>query len=189
MLTTNYQLPVTPRISLIAALTEERVIGKGNRIPWHIKDDFLHFKNYTLNHTVVMGRTTFESITSHYQKGKQPLPGRRIVIVSRDKSYSVPFPDCFIAHSVDEALSLAVEKERLATVTYGVTKAEVFVSGGASIFEQTIGRANRLHLTIIHKQFEGDTYFPDYSMFTKAVGEEKKKTEEGLEYTFLDLEK
>lgn len=187
-------------ISLIAALTESRVIGKGNRIPWHIKDDLIHFRDLTLHHTVIMGRTTFDSLMGYYKKSGRPIPERRHVVVSRDMTYSVNVPDCFIAHSVDEALQLAIEKEELAMATAQVahpspeatewqSKAEVFVSGGASIFEQLIARANRLHLTIVHSEFEGDTYFPDYSAFSKVIGKEDKKTDDGLAYTFLDLER
>ena len=173
-------------ISLIAALTEKRVIGNKNRIPWRIKDDLLHFKHLTLHHTVIMGRATFDSLMGYYKKSGKPLPDRRHVIVSRDTNYTVDLPGCFVAHSVEDALQLAtgpVAKSGLER------EEEVFVSGGASIFEQTIGRADKLYLTIVHGEFEGDTYFPDYSAFKKVVGEEKKKTAEGLEYTFLDLER
>lgn len=182
-------------ISLIAALDENRVIGNKNRIPWHIKDDLIHFKQKTLHHTVIMGRTTFDSLMGYYKKSGKPLPDRRHVIVSRDKNYAVDLPGCFVVHSVDDALQLAIKKEKSAMATAAVAEGgperegEVFVSGGASIFEQTIARADRFHLTIVHGKFEGDTYFPDYSAFKKVVGEEKKKTAEGLEYTFLDLER
>lgn len=180
-------------ISLIAALGENRVIGNKNRIPWHIKDDLLHFKSLTLHHTVIMGRTTFDSLMGYYKKSGRPLPDRRHVIVSRDTHYTVDLPQCFVVHSVDEALQIAVEKEGLAMATVAVAKGgperegEVFVSGGASIFKQTIEKADRLHLTIVHGEFEGDTYFPDYSEFTKIIGKEDKKTPDGLAYTFLDL--
>lgn len=181
-------------ISLIAALDENRVIGNKNRIPWHIKDDLLHFKKLTLHHTVIMGRVTFDSIMGYYKKSGKPVPERRHIIVSRDITYIADTPECFVAHSVDEAVKIAVEKEELALLTDAVNKSgesigEVFVSGGASLFEQTIKRATKLHLTIVHGKFEGDTYFPDYSEFTKVVGKEEKKTPEGLAYTFLDLER
>jgi len=172
-------------ISLIAALAENRVIGKGNRIPWHIKDDLIHFKQLTLHHTVIMGRTTFDSLLGYYKNSGRPLPERNHVIVSRDATYMIDLPGCFIAHSVDEALQQAVKMENKAVGQGG----EVFVSGGASLFEQTIDKADRLHLTLVHAQFEGDTYFPDYSKFTKVIGKEDKKTEDGLAYTFLDLER
>lgn len=181
-------------ISLIAALAENRVIGNKNKIPWHIKDDLLHFKYMTLHHTVIMGRTTFESLMAYYKKSGKPLPDRRHIIVSRDMLYTIDFPECFVVHSVGDALKLGVEKEAAFLATASVAKAgraegEVFVSGGASLFEQTISKANRLHLTLVHGQFEGDTYFPDYSAFTKVIGKEDKKTPDGLTYTFLDLEK
>ena len=172
-------------ISLIAALAENRIIGNKNKIPWHIKDDLIHFKQMTLHHTVIMGRTTFESLMEYYKKSGKQLPDRKHIIVSRDTQYTVDLPQCFVTHSVEDALKIASEKEGEANRGGG----EVFVSGGASIFEQTIGKADRLHLTLVHAQFEGDTYFPDYSNFTKVIGKEDKKTPEGLAYTFLDLEK
>ena len=88
-------------------------------------------------------------------------------------------------NSVEDALRVGVKKE-IETIGNG---GEVFVSGGASIFEQTIAKADRLHLTLVHGQFEGDTYFPDYSDFKKVIGKEDKKTPEGLTYTFLDWER
>ena len=187
-------------ISLIAALDENRLIGNQNKIPWHIKDDLIHFRDLTLHHTVIMGRTTFDSLLEYYKKSGKPLPDRRHVIVSREAGYTVSLPNCFVVHSIDEALQIAIEKESLAMAAYASAKAnvekkgvgqggEVFISGGASIFEQTIANADRLHLTLVHAKFEGDTHFPDYSNFTRVVGEERKRAPDGLEYTFLDLEK
>lgn len=181
-------------ISLIAALAENRVIGNKNRIPWHIKDDLLHFKQLTLNHTVVMGRTTFESLMSYYKKSGKKIPERRHIIVSRDPHYVVDLPACFVVHSIEDALKRAIKEETAFLATAAVAEAnegggEIFISGGASIFKQTIGLANRLHLTVIHAHYEGDTYFPDYSEFTKVIGKTDKKTEGGLAYTFLDLER
>ena len=166
-------------ISLIAALSENGVIGERNMIPWHIKDDLLHFKKLTLNHTVIMGRTTFESLLSYYKKSGKPLPDRNHIVVTRDTSFTVNLPKCYVKYSIEEALAYAKTIER----------EEVFISGGASIFKQTIGMADRLHLTIVHKKFEGDTHFPDYSDFTRVVGEEHKTAPDGLTYTFLDLAK
>ena len=181
-------------ISLIAALDENRLIGNQNKIPWHIKDDLIHFRDLTLHHTVIMGRTTADSLIEYYKKSGRPIPDRRHVIVSREAGYTVNLPNCFVVHSIDEALQIAIEKENLALATGPVDQAqmsrgEVFVSGGASIFEQTIAKADKLHLTLVHAKFEGDTHFPDYSNFTRVVGEERKRAPDGLEYTFLDLEK
>lgn len=169
----------TPLISIICALTDDRVIGYQNKIPWHIKDDLVRFKEKTIGHTVIMGRTTFESVAAYYKKSGNPIPDRKHVIVSRDKSYTVSLNNCSVVSSIDEALEKAksIEKE------------EIFISGGASIFEQTIGKADRLYLTVVHTKFEGDTYFPDYSAFKKVINKEDRVTSKGTSYTFLDLEK
>jgi len=166
-------------ISLIAALDENRLIGNKNVIPWHIKDDLLHFKNLTLHHTVIMGRTTFDSLLGYYKKSGRPLPERKNIIVSRDMQYVSNLSDTFVTHTIEEALELAktIETE------------EVFVSGGASIFKQTIAKADRLHLTLVHGKYTGDTYFPDYSEFKKVIGKENKVSPDGVAYTFLDLER
>lgn len=168
-----------PLISIICALTDDRVIGYQNRIPWHIKDDLIRFKQKTTGHTVIMGRTTFESVAEYYKKSGNPVPNRKHIIISRDPSYTVSVKDCSVVSSIDEALEKAKSIER----------EEIFISGGASIFEQTIGKADRLYLTVVHKQFEGDTYFPDYSQFKKIINREDKITSKGTPYTFLDLEK
>ena len=138
-------------ISLIAALDENRLIGDKNKIPWHIRDDLIHFKNLTLNHTVIMGRTTFDSLLEYYKKSGRPMPERRSVIVSRDTSYTVDQLNCFVVHSVDEALKVAVEMEMEAVGQGG----EVFVSGGASIFAQTINKANKLPRLLIFYESGG----------------------------------
>lgn len=168
-----------PLISIICALTDDRVIGYQNKIPWHIKDDLIRFKEKTIGHTVIMGRTTFESVAGYYKKSGNPVPNRKHVIITRDTSYVVPMGGCFIVSSIDGALEKAksIEGE------------EIFISGGASVFEQTITRADRLYLTVVHKKYEGDTYFPDYSAFKKVINREDRVTSKGTSYTFLDLEK
>jgi len=166
-------------ISLIAALSDNRVIGNKNRIPWHIKDDLVRFKEKTLHHTVIMGRTTFESLMEYYKKSGRPLPDRKSIVVSRDPSYSIPYENCYVAQSIDGALEKAKEIE----------SEEVFISGGASIFKQTIGLADKLYLTLVHNDFEGDTYFPEYADFKKVVKREDKTSPEGLAYSFVDLER
>lgn len=167
-----------PIISIICALSENRVIGNKNKIPWHIKEDLIRFKQKTIGHTVIMGRTTFESVMGYYERSKRPVPNRKHVIVSRDKDYAVSHPNCYGVSSVDEAL----EKAKL------IENDEIFISGGASIFRQTIDKVDRLYLTVVHAHFEGDTFFPEYSQFTKIIGE-AKGVSEGLSYTFLDLER
>lgn len=167
-----------PTISIICALSDSRVIGLGNRIPWHIREDLIRFKEKTLHHTVIMGRGTFDSLLKYYQKSGRPIPERNHIIVTRDKKYSVTIPNTFIVNSINKALEKAKEIE----------KDEVFISGGASIFEQTIDKAQRLYLTVVHTDLPGDKYFPDYSAFTKIVNKVEGESE-NHHYTFLDLER
>lgn len=167
-----------PIISIICALSENRVIGNKNKIPWHIKEDLIRFKQKTIGHTVIMGRTTFESVMGYYMRSGRPVPNRKHVIVSRDPNYTTSHPDCYVVGSVDEALEKAksIEDE------------EVFISGGASIFTQLIDKVDRLYLTLVHTVAEGDTFFPPYDEFTKVVGKQEGKND-SFTYTFLDLER
>ena len=121
-------------------MADNRVIGKNNALPWHLPADLKHFKQLTMGKPIVMGRKTFESI------GK-PLPGRTNIIVTRDTSYIAE--GCVVVHSLDEALSIAKEQE------------EAMVIGGAKLFEQILPLAERIYLTEIHQEFDGDTHFPD----------------------------
>ena len=78
----------TPRISIICALSQNRVIGSGDRIPWHIRADLIRFKNKTLHHAVIMGRATFESVTAYYKRSGRPVPDRKHIVVTRDRLYT-----------------------------------------------------------------------------------------------------
>ncbi|MBI2427446.1 MAG: dihydrofolate reductase [Ignavibacteriales bacterium] len=124
------------KLTIIAALNRKRVIGRGGTIPWHIPADLKRFKELTMGNTVVMGRKTFESI------GKI-LPGRRNVVVT-----SQTLPDVEHYHSLEEAMNAVRSEER------------VFVIGGGTIFEQTIGRADEMVLTRVDNAEDGDTLFP-----------------------------
>lgn len=127
-------------ISLIAAMAADRVIGMENAMPWHLPGDLAWFKRNTLNKPVIMGRKTFESIG-------RPLPGRlNIVISSQPGSHD----GVTWVTSVDDALSAAVNAE------------EVMIMGGGRVYGQFLKRANRLYLTHIDAEVEGDTHFPDY---------------------------
>ena len=129
-------------VSLIVAMDRNRLIGAGNRMPWHLPADLRHFRDLTLGKPVVMGRKTFESI------GK-PLPGRRNLVVSRNSAFTAP--GCEVVHSLDAALAACAEA------------AEVMIIGGATIYAQAMPLAGRLYLTTIEHEFEGDTYFPEWS--------------------------
>lgn len=131
-------------LSLIVAMTENRVIGVDNRLPWSIPEDLKRFKKITLGHPIVMGRKTYESI------GKV-LPGRTNIVITRERAYRVE--GGAVCHSLEEALEWARRSP-------GAD--EVFVIGGAEIFRIALPYATRLYLTEVKWPFEGDTYFPDF---------------------------
>ncbi|PIS09345.1 hypothetical protein COT75_02065 [Candidatus Beckwithbacteria bacterium CG10_big_fil_rev_8_21_14_0_10_34_10] len=175
---TQFTTPKKPIISLIAAIGENRELGYQGKIPWHIKEDFIYFKKKTLGHVIIMGRKTFDSLLKFYKKGDQPLPKRIIIIITRNKDYQVIYKDCFVVHSIKQAIQLAKEKE----------KTEIFISGGGQIYEKGIKLADKLYLTIVKGKFKADTFFPDYSRFKKAIKEDKKESG-GYRYSFLELKK
>lgn len=127
-------------VSLIVAIDEDNGIGKDNKLPWHLPADLKHFKTLTTGRTIVMGRKTFDSI------GK-PLPNRRNVIISRQKDLAAEGAE--VVQSLREAFDLCANEN------------EVFIIGGAQIFEYAMPLANTLYLTLIHHTFEADTFFPE----------------------------
>lgn len=131
-------------ISLIWAMDENRVIGYHNQLPWRLPEDLKFFKRVTMGHPIMMGRKTFESI------GK-PLPGRENIIVTRDESYQKD--GCAVMNSIEGFMDYAKGKEE-----------EIFVIGGAEIFKEVLPKADKLYLTMIHHQFEGDTFFPVFDI-------------------------
>jgi dihydrofolate reductase len=131
-------------LSLLLAADENNVIGKDNQLPWHLPNDLKYFKNQTWAMPILMGRKTFESI------GK-PLQGRKSIVVTRNKEWKHDGVE--VVHSVAQAIEKAKE--------FGVK--EIFVIGGAEIFQTAFEQANRVYLTRIHHQFDGDAYFPNVS--------------------------
>ncbi|MFK5914349.1 MAG: type 3 dihydrofolate reductase [Woeseiaceae bacterium] len=129
------------KISMIAAMTEDRVIGIKNTLPWKLPNDMKWFRQHTLGKPIVMGRKTFESF------GAKPLPQRTNIIITRDASYEAE--NCIVVHSIDEAIKAAGNVE------------EVMIIGGASFYEQMLERADRLYLTFVHAELEGDAWFPE----------------------------
>jgi dihydrofolate reductase len=139
-------LPLTghrSRISLIVAMARNRVIGADNRIPWHLPNELKLFKSLTMGHHIVMGRRTYESIS-------RLLPGRTTVIVTRQSDYSVP--GAIVAHSVREALDACRGDD------------EIFVIGGADIFREALPLADRIYLTVVDAEPQGDVFMPDMEM-------------------------
>ncbi len=127
------------KISIIAAMTDDGVIGIENRLPWNLPADMKWFRQQTLGKPVLMGRKTYDSI------GK-PLPGRRNIIISRDSTLTLE--GCEVVNTIETAL------ERCSTVD------EVMIIGGASFYQQTLPQADLLYLTLVHANIKGDAYFP-----------------------------
>jgi dihydrofolate reductase len=130
-----------PLVSVVAALARNRVIGAGNRLPWRLPEDLKRFKRLTMGAPVIMGRRTHQSID-------RPLPGRRNIVVTRQAG--ARWDGCEVAHSLDEAIALAGDAP------------EVFVIGGAELYAAALPRADRLYLTLIDADYEGDTLFPAF---------------------------
>jgi dihydrofolate reductase len=138
-------------LSLIAAMSENRVIGRDGKLPWHLPADLRHFKNTTRGHTVIMGRRTFESLD-------RPLPQRTNIVITRNPDYHVD--GVTVARTLDEAIDLAERHE--AAADPAPAEREIFILGGEEIFRQTLSRAFRLYLTLVHATVEGDTFFPKF---------------------------
>jgi len=160
-----------PKISIIAAISKNRVLGKDNKLLWHLPEDLKRFKKLTLNHVVVMGRKTFESI------GKA-LPNRINVVVTRNKSYKSSNNKVIVCHSFKKALQVGKKYE----------KKELFIIGGGQIYSQAINVADKIYLTIINRKFKGDVFFPEFSQFKKVVFR-KKAFFKDFTYEFLELER
>jgi dihydrofolate reductase len=168
----NTEHRLQPKISLIAALSENRVIARDGKIPWHLPGDWKRYREKIDGRVIIAGRKTFDR---SYRNDVS-------IVVTRQDDYVPPIP-ATIVHTVSEALRVAQEK--LADVR-AEKRDEIVVIGGGEIFRQTIGRADTLYLTIIHTTIDGDTFFPDYSAFTRRVFEETHE-ENDYRYTFLDL--
>lgn len=128
-------------LSLIVAMDENRVIGHDNALPWCLPADLAHFKRMTMGKPVVMGRKTHESIG-------RPLPGRRNLVVTSNPDYDAP--GCEVVAGIDAALTACEDAK------------EVMLIGGATLYAQTLARADRLYVTLIHHEFDGDTWFPEF---------------------------
>lgn len=167
-----------PKLSIVSAISENRVIGKENKIPWHIKEDLIHLKNLILNHTVILGRKTFESLLYYYDKSGRLLPAKNYLVITSDENYKITRVNCYRVNSLDEAIFKAKELEN----------DEIFIIGGAQVYSQAISLVDKLYLTVVHLHVDGDAFFPDYSEFAKEVSRTDKEAE-GIKYTFLELER
>lgn len=156
-----------PVLTVIAAVARNGVIGIDNRLPWHLPADLMHFKALTLNHAVIMGRKTWESLPAKFR----PLPGRRNIVVTRNRAYSAD--GAAIADSLPAAIA-------------AVGSGEAFVIGGAELYSAALPLADCLQLTEIDAAFEGDTRFPaiDPTRWQEET-REMHADDAGLAYAFV----
>lgn len=162
------------RLSLIVAIGRNRAIGKDNELLWTIPDDLKRFKELTNGHPVIMGRKTWESIPEEFR----PLPGRTNIVITADSSYRAD--GATLAQSFPEALSRARDAE-------GAD--EIFAIGGQRVFECALPFANRIYLTLIDDEKEGDSFLPAYETeFARELRREEREWN-GLRYAWIDLER
>ena len=159
-------------ISFLWAQDENGLIGKNNQLPWRLPADLQYFKRVTMNHAIVMGRKTFESI------GK-PLPGRTNIILTRDQQYKAE--DCLVFHSKDALLEWINQSGE-----------EVFITGGSEVFRLFLNEVDRLYVTKIQASFDGDTFFPkinweDWHLISEEKGPKDEKNP--YDYVFLIYER
>lgn len=158
------------KISLIAAMAKNRVIGRQGDIPWKIPGEQKIFKRITLGHAVIMGRKTFESL-------KQPLPQRTNIIVTRQQDYVAE--GCIVAHDLRQALKSCPQGED-----------EAFIIGGGQLYQAAFAMCDRIYLTVIPRDIDGDTYFPKIPLTEFKVIESETITAAGVEpYEFYIYER
>lgn len=163
-----------PVVSAIAAIGKGRVLGKENKLLWHIPEDLKRFKEITRGHPVIMGRKTFESIVGYTGR---PLPERTNIVVTRDENWH--YEGVIAARSIEEAIEQGKRKD----------SEKIFIIGGAQIYAAALPFTDKLYLTLIDAEAEGDSFFPSYEHdFTKVVFEEAHESN-GLRYRWVDLER
>ncbi|WP_258103622.1 dihydrofolate reductase [Marinoscillum sp. MHG1-6] len=145
-------------ISMIAAMSANRVIGKNNDLPWHLPDDFKYFKDTTSEHVVIMGRKNFESLPPNFK----PLPNRTNIVITRNSNYQAE--GAIVVNSLREALEEGVKHNE---------KEEIFIIGGGEIYHLGLAHADKIYLTEIDKEIEGDTTFPELD---KGIWKETSRT-------------
>ena len=152
-------------LSLIVAASENNVIGKNNDLLWHLPDDLKHFKRTTRGHHVIAGRKTFES------QGSKPLPGRTNIIVTRNADYHAE--GCIVTDSLEKALEQVKDDD------------EPFIIGGEQIYRMALPMVDRIYLTRVHAELEGDTFFPELDMSQwKEVSRDYHEMDQRHRYAF-----
>ena len=160
-----------PRINLIYARAANGVIGNNNTMPWHLPEDLAHFKRLTQGHPVIMGRKTWDSLPPRFR----PLPGRTNVVITRQPDWQAA--GAAAASSLADALKLCAQAE------------EVWVMGGAQIYAQAEPFANRIEVTEIAQDFEGDVFAPSLGLQWREAAREDHLSAKGLKFSFITYQK
>lgn len=160
-----------PRINLIYARAANGVIGKDNAMPWHLPEDLAHFRQLTQGCPVIMGRKTWDSLPPRFR----PLPGRRNVVLTRQEDWAAPGAER--AGDLAQAIALCAEAE------------DIWVMGGAQIYTQAQPLAQRIALTEIDREFEGDAYAPVLDAGWRETARQAGVSSQGLRYSFVTLER
>ena len=158
-------------LTIIAAVSINNVIGNNNKLIWKLSNDLKRFKNLTTNHSVIMGRKTFESLPN-------PLPDRNNIVITRDTNYSKP--NIQVCSSIEDAINLTK------------TDTQPFIIGGGEIYTQTINIVDRIELTRVHEEFDGDAYFPEIPLdIFELINEENYNSdlENEFDYSYLTYKK
>lgn len=158
-------------LSIIVAVSENNVIGKGGDLPWRLSADLRRFKAITMGHAMIMGRKTYESIG-------RALPGRTTIVLTRESEFEAP--GCLVATSFDQALGLAGDAT------------EVFIVGGSQIYELALPRAGRIYWTAVHTEVKGDVFFPDVDWSEWELREEERHSADDknqFEFSFRVFQK
>ena len=158
-------------LTIIAAVSINNVIGNNNKLIWKLSNDLKRFKNLTTNHSVIMGRKTFESLPN-------PLPDRYNIVVTRDTNYSKP--NIQVCSSIEDAINLTK------------TDTQPFIIGGGEIYSQTINIVDKIELTRVHEEFDGDAYFPEIPLdIFELINEENYNSdlENEFDYSYLTYKK
>lgn len=157
-------------LSIMVAMGKDRTIGKDNDLPWHLPNDLKYFRETTTGHSIIMGRKTHESI------GKA-LPNRRNIVLTRDPAYQAD--GCVVTHTIEETMQLVQDED------------EAFVIGGAEIIQLFLSRADRLYLTYIDEEFDGDVFLPpladeDWQLISVTPGETDERNPYRYEFRVYD---
>ena len=158
-------------LTIIAAVSINNVIGNNNKLIWKLSNDLKRFKNLTTNHSVIMGRKTFESLPN-------PLPDRDNIVITRDTNYSKP--NIQVCSSIEDAINLTK------------TDTQPFIIGGGQIYTQTINIVDKIELTRVHEEFDGDAYFPEIPLdIFELINKENYNSdlENEFDYSYLTYKK